>query len=234
MAHSDDRALALGMGLLRSIPIFEGLAEDDLRHLAALTVSRRYKAGEIIFNQGDSGTEMYIVAEGHVNIHLPGEASRRVSLKDIARGEYFGELALFDDKPRSRERARDDRRHAPRARRARRSRRYLERRPRAAMAHPAHDGRAPARDQRDALASAPRRTSSRRSRRTSRWSDRLADKVAELNGSWAFILGLLGAHRGCGWSLNVPASSASRSTRTRTCSSTCCSRSSSRCRGRSS
>ena len=41
---------------------------------------------------------MYIVESGDINIHLPGEASRRISLKDISRGEYFGELALFDDK----------------------------------------------------------------------------------------------------------------------------------------
>jgi len=44
---------------------------------------------------------MFIIANGHVNIHLPGEASRRISLKDVSNGEYFGELALFDDKPRS-------------------------------------------------------------------------------------------------------------------------------------
>src|SRR5215470_7313552 len=81
--------------------MFEGLEEEDLRALAGHLVERRVPAGQIIFNQGDSGTEMYIVADGHVNIHLPGEASRRVSLKDISRGEYFGELALFDDKPRS-------------------------------------------------------------------------------------------------------------------------------------
>src|SRR5579871_6374256 len=81
--------------------MFEGLSQEDLDHLAGTLVERRLKGGQIIFNQGDRGTEMYIIAQGHVNIHLPGENSRRVSLKDIAVGEYFGELALFDDKPRS-------------------------------------------------------------------------------------------------------------------------------------
>src|SRR5262249_31114471 len=87
--------------LLRSIPMFEGLAQEDLDHLGNTLVERRLKGGQMIFDQGDKGTEMYIVAAGHVNIHLPGENSRRVSLKDISVGEYFGELALFDDKPRS-------------------------------------------------------------------------------------------------------------------------------------
>jgi CRP/FNR family cyclic AMP-dependent transcriptional regulator len=44
---------------------------------------------------------MYIVAEGLVNIHLPGDPATRVSLADLSVGAHFGEVALFDDKPRS-------------------------------------------------------------------------------------------------------------------------------------
>src|SRR3954470_681323 len=89
------------IALLRSIPMFQGLNEEDLGALSSSLVERTFHAGKDIMAQGDSGSEMYIVASGHVNIFLPGESSRRVSLKDISRGEYFGELALFDDKPRS-------------------------------------------------------------------------------------------------------------------------------------
>ena len=87
--------------LLRSIPLFDGLLDEDLQALAATLERRSYQAGEMVFAMGDAGSAMYIVESGDVNIHLPGEASRRISLKDIARGEYFGELALFDAKPRS-------------------------------------------------------------------------------------------------------------------------------------
>ena len=52
--------------------------------------TRSFKAGSTIFNQDDDlSNAMYIVASGDVNIFLPGEASNRISLKDIARGEYF-------------------------------------------------------------------------------------------------------------------------------------------------
>jgi CRP/FNR family cyclic AMP-dependent transcriptional regulator len=175
--------------LFRSIPMFEGLADDDLQLLAASVTPRPYTAGQMIFNQGDPGGEMYIVAAGHVNIHLPGDGSRRVSLKDIARGEYFGELALFDDKPRSAsalattnavllELSRDT------------LSKYVERRPRAAMAILR------------TMAERLRETNAMLSERAAKnvvkeieenlaWRDRLADRVAELNGSWAFILGLL-------------------------------------------
>ncbi len=58
--------------------MFDGLSEDDRIELANSLVERRFKAGDSIMNLGDHGTSMFIVAEGQVNIFLPGEASRRV------------------------------------------------------------------------------------------------------------------------------------------------------------
>ncbi len=89
------------LDLLRSIPMFASLSEDDLTALSTTVASRDFKAGAMIFALGDVGDAMYVVVRGDVNIHLPGQASQRISLKDISRGEYFGELALFDAKPRS-------------------------------------------------------------------------------------------------------------------------------------
>jgi CRP/FNR family cyclic AMP-dependent transcriptional regulator len=168
--------------------MFEGLSDDDLDPLAKTLVERKLEGGAMIFNQGEAGTEMYIVAEGHVNIHLPGEASRRVSLKDISRGEYFGELALFDDKPRSASALATTRATLLSLNRETLSN-YLERRPRAAMAILR------------TISERLRETNAMLSERAAKnvveefeknltWSDRLADKVAELNGSWAFIIGL--------------------------------------------
>ena len=188
--------------LLRTIPMFEELETEDLDALAKTLVERRYQGGQLVFNQGDKGTEMYVVAEGHINIHLPGEGSRRVSLKDITRGEYFGELALFDDKPRSAsalatteavllELGRDTLSD------------YLRKRPHAAMAILR------------TMAERLRETNAMLSERAAKnvveefeknlsWKDKLADKIAELNGSWSFILLLLGLT--VAWALlNMPA-----------------------------
>jgi uncharacterized membrane protein len=176
--------------LLRSIPLFEGLSQEDLDHLAKTLVERRLTGGEMIFHQGDAGSSMYIVAQGHVNIHLPGESSRRVSLKDITVGEYFGELALFDDKPRSASAlATTDAVLLELSRETLSS--YLERRPRAAMAIL----RTMAERLRETNAMLSERAAKNMVEEIERhlsWSDRLADKVAELNGSWLFIIGLVG------------------------------------------
>jgi len=176
--------------LLRSIPLFEGLAEDDLQVLATSVTSKPFKAGQLIFNQGDAAGEMYIVADGHVNIHLPGDGSMRVSLKDIARGEYFGELALFDDKPRSASALATTEAVLLELTRDTLSS-YIERRPRAAMAI--------LRTMSERLRETNTLLSERAAKNVVKemednlsWSDRLADKVAELNGSWAFIIALLG------------------------------------------
>jgi CRP/FNR family transcriptional regulator, cyclic AMP receptor protein len=187
--------------LLRSIPMFEGLDDQDVEDLASELQERRIPSGELLFDAGEAGDTMYIVAEGVVNIHLPGDPATRVSLADLTVGKYFGEVALFDDKPRSAsaqamtevvllELGRDV------------LTRYLERRPRAAMAI--------LRTMADRL----RQTNAMLSERAARnvieefekglsWADRLADRVAELNGSWSFILVLAGLT--VGWILiNVP------------------------------
>jgi len=175
--------------LLARIPMFEGLGADDLQALANSLVEREFVAGQLIMSLGDVGTSMFIVAKGHVNIHLPGEASRRISLKDVSDGEYFGELALFDDKPRSASALASSNSLLLELDRDTLSK-YLEARPHAAMTLLR------------TLAGRLRETNELLSQRAAKnavqeveskltWSQRLADKVAEVNGSWTFIVVLL-------------------------------------------
>jgi CRP-like cAMP-binding protein len=61
---------------------------------------RRFSPGDVIFHEGDLGTEMYIVHEGQVEIlRLAGEGSQRLAL--LEKGDFFGEMAVLDDLPRS-------------------------------------------------------------------------------------------------------------------------------------
>ena len=172
--------------LLREIPLFEGLTEDDLVALSATLVPCEYRSGQPIFAQGDEGDSMYIVQSGDVNIHLPGEDSRRISLKDISRGEFFGELAMFDDKPRSAsaqatsptvllELSRETLEN------------YLDRRPRAAMAI-LRTMSERLRETNTLLSARAAKNVDEEFDKNLSWSDRLADGVAELNGSWKFII----------------------------------------------
>jgi cAMP-dependent protein kinase regulator len=86
--------------LLRGMPIFDELSSQDLDQLAAWLEPESVGAGEILFNEGDPGDKFYIVESGEVVIsrmvdNQPVEISRREP------GEYFGEIALLQDRPRT-------------------------------------------------------------------------------------------------------------------------------------
>src|SRR5258706_15214163 len=92
--------------LLAQIPLFEGLSDEDRNALAARLTEKSYKANDTVFAKGDIGQSMYIVLSGSAQIYLPrpedaDKDTPNVVLKDVRSGEYFGELSLFDDKPRS-------------------------------------------------------------------------------------------------------------------------------------
>ncbi|MEO8878345.1 MAG: DUF1003 domain-containing protein [Pseudoxanthomonas sp.] len=89
--------------LLAEVPMFEGLSDEDREALGERLTERSVPEGKLVFSKGDSGNAMYIVLSGAVQIFLPptDKDSPRVVLKDVRTGEYFGELSLFDAKPRS-------------------------------------------------------------------------------------------------------------------------------------
>jgi uncharacterized membrane protein len=176
--------------LLAHVPMFENLADDDRQALAQSLVERKFAAGDIIMNLGDRGSSMFIVAEGHINIYLPGEASRRISLKDITTGEHLGEIALFDDRPRSASAVATTDATLLELDRDTLSR-YLSQRPQGAMTLlRTLAGRLRATNEMLSQRAAKNVVAELESKLT--WSQKLADRVASLNGSWTFILMLVG------------------------------------------
>lgn len=87
--------------LLSQVPLFSSLGSGDLERLSASLQLRRYAQGEIIFHQGDVGTDLYIIRKGEVTIRLSSPDGRELSLALLGRGAAFGELALLDEAPRS-------------------------------------------------------------------------------------------------------------------------------------
>ncbi|GAC1509320.1 MAG: Crp/Fnr family transcriptional regulator [Chloroflexota bacterium] len=88
-------------GTLRDLALFRGLARPEIDALARDLVQRRYRRGEIVFSQGDPGDGLYIIVQGHVSIQRQNLQGGELIIAVCEPGEYFGELALFDDEPRS-------------------------------------------------------------------------------------------------------------------------------------
>ena len=87
--------------VLSKVPAFANLAPRDLKEVAAIVHKREYRAGEPVFYQGDPGLGMYIVQEGEVSIAILGKDGNEQELAVLGDGDFFGELALLDESPRS-------------------------------------------------------------------------------------------------------------------------------------
>ena len=87
--------------LLRHVRVFAGLSEEDLTAIAEVSVSRRYEAGEVVFREGDGGDTCYIVRSGLARAVRQHSDGRSITLAHFGAGDIFGELAMFDEEPRS-------------------------------------------------------------------------------------------------------------------------------------
>ncbi len=78
-----------------------GLSAAEMKLLATFSTEERFRAGSMIFREGEKGDKLYIVLDGRVRISkfIPGVGEEALTVLD--RGEFFGEMALIDDAPRS-------------------------------------------------------------------------------------------------------------------------------------
>jgi CRP-like cAMP-binding protein len=87
--------------LLKNVPFFELLRTDQLRHLAAALEPIAWPGREVIFESGEAGDAMYIIISGKVGISLGETPSFEDFIVELGPGEFFGEMAILDDQPRS-------------------------------------------------------------------------------------------------------------------------------------
>lgn len=87
--------------LLRNIPFFSGLGDEETRALLNLLKPRTFKANETIFWMGESGTDFCIIQNGNVVLIYPDETGKETTLAVLAPGDFFGELSLLDGGPRT-------------------------------------------------------------------------------------------------------------------------------------
>lgn len=86
---------------LKQVPLFTGLAEDEIQELMALAKRRTFRSGEVIFHRDDPGQVLYVMKEGKVKICLISPDGQEISLAVLGKGDCFGEFAILDSLPRS-------------------------------------------------------------------------------------------------------------------------------------
>jgi len=86
---------------LKLVPFFNNLNQEEVGNLSQRLVPRRFNAGQIIFHHGDPGGLLYIIGRGKVKITHSTPDGQEAMLAIFGAGDFFGELALLDDSPRS-------------------------------------------------------------------------------------------------------------------------------------
>ncbi len=91
----------MDVSLLAHVTLFDGLNQAQLKKVAALCRSRTVAKGAHLFREGDRGDSMFVIASGKVRIskQVPGVGEEALAILDA--GQYFGEMAVVEEGPRS-------------------------------------------------------------------------------------------------------------------------------------
>jgi CRP/FNR family transcriptional regulator/CRP/FNR family cyclic AMP-dependent transcriptional regulator len=92
---------AAPIGPFTGVPLFANLDDESLRELEQAARPRSFRAGEIIFHRDDPGQMLYVIKQGKVRIYITSPDGQEVTLAVFGPGDYFGELAILDGRPRS-------------------------------------------------------------------------------------------------------------------------------------
>lgn len=87
--------------VLQRVPLFSQLSAVELQRVVDVARERAYPRNSVILFEDDPGDALYVVATGQVKVVLIGEDGREVILSVMGPGEFFGEMSLLDDEPRS-------------------------------------------------------------------------------------------------------------------------------------
>ncbi len=99
--EGSDADVRVGVGAKKALFREQKLSPLEINFLATLSREESFSSGEYIFREGEGGDRMFIVLEGQVMISKQIAGAGEEALAFLERGDYFGEMALIDQQPRS-------------------------------------------------------------------------------------------------------------------------------------
>ena len=81
---------------LARCPFFQGLSRGDLLKLAKITEDLEVDEGRALTREGQSGSEFFVIIDGEVGVSKDGQ-----EIRTLGPGDFFGEIALLEDTPRT-------------------------------------------------------------------------------------------------------------------------------------
>ena len=95
------KATTVSTVVLKSVPMFASFPDEPLRLLATVVTRKSAARGTTIMSAGDVTDSLYIVISGRLKVMMSDAEGKEVILSILGSGEFFGEMGLIDDSPRS-------------------------------------------------------------------------------------------------------------------------------------
>jgi len=92
---------AVSTAVLKNVPLLASFPDEQLRVLTAVVNRRSVPRGTVVIAAGDPTDALYIVISGRLKVMMSDAEGKEVILSLLGAGEYFGEMGLIDDSPRS-------------------------------------------------------------------------------------------------------------------------------------
>jgi len=86
---------------LRTVPLFESLTEREATALCAMLRTLDCQPQHVLFRAGDAGDSMYLIESGKICISMNSADGHELTIAELSAGDFFGEMAMLDGKPRS-------------------------------------------------------------------------------------------------------------------------------------
>jgi CRP/FNR family cyclic AMP-dependent transcriptional regulator len=94
-------ATMVSTAVLKAVPLFTSFPEDQLRMLTSVVTRKSLPRSSTVMASGDPTDSLYIVLSGRLKVMMSDAEGKEVILSILGPGEFFGEMGLIDDSPRS-------------------------------------------------------------------------------------------------------------------------------------
>jgi CRP/FNR family cyclic AMP-dependent transcriptional regulator len=91
----------LNPSILKNVPLFSSFSDQQLASLAPAVQHRRFGRGSYVIRAGEETDALYIILAGHAKVLIPDDDGNEVILSMVGPNDFFGEMGLLDDAPRS-------------------------------------------------------------------------------------------------------------------------------------
>jgi CRP/FNR family cyclic AMP-dependent transcriptional regulator len=86
---------------LKAVPFFTQMNDEELEVVRSLAVEKSYPRNAVVLTEGEQGDSLYMIESGRVKVFIGDEDGREIILKILGAGQFFGEMSMVDQQPRS-------------------------------------------------------------------------------------------------------------------------------------